>query len=447
MTASRSPFAIRDFRLLWLGESVSVLGDQFALIALPWLALVLTGSAFALGTVLAVMAVPRAVLMLVGGAYVDRLSPRRVMIVSNAVRFVAIGLLAAVVLAGQAQLWMLYGFALVFGMADAFFYPAHTAITPELVEGEQLQKANGVIQGTTQFAVLLGPALAGVAIAILGASGTATTSPSVTGVGVALALDAATFVASILTLMLIRPRNKAHVAEKSSVVKDIVQGVRFVWHAPALRVILLVSMGLNLLIVGPIDVGLPYLAYARLPEGAVAFGLIMSAFGGGSLIGLLAAMLLPRLRPAHFGTIVLLLVASSGLSVAGLAFTSSTPAVLVMGFITGSILGYTNVSMLTWAQRRIPRALMGRVMSLLVFASVALMPISIAVAGVFVEVSFEGLLLFAGLGMTVLTLTTLLSRSVRNMGLEPVVEEPAVSDVERTPQGDVAEVAQPLAAA
>ena len=73
---------LRDFRLLWIGEAISGLGDQFAFIALPWLALVMTGSGLALGSVLAVMAIPRAVLMVVGGAYVDRLSPRRVMMLS-----------------------------------------------------------------------------------------------------------------------------------------------------------------------------------------------------------------------------------------------------------------------------------------------------------------------------------------------------------------------------
>src|SRR6188474_3300245 len=113
-TRSRNPFAVRDFRLLWIGEAVSSIGDQFALIALPWLALVLTGSALALGSVLALMAIPRAALMIVGGAYVDRLSPRRVMLLSNAVRLVAITALGVVVVSGGAQLWMLYAFALVF---------------------------------------------------------------------------------------------------------------------------------------------------------------------------------------------------------------------------------------------------------------------------------------------------------------------------------------------
>ncbi len=178
---------LRDFRLLWIGEAISALGDQFALIALPWLALVLTGSGFALGTVLAVMAIPRAVLMVVGGAFVDRLSPRRVMLLSNAVRFVAVSVLGVAVVAGAAQLWMLYIFGLIFGIADAFFFPAQTSIVPALVPGEQLGHANAIVQGTAQLTVFVGPAIAGVLIAILGSSGA---RPSAEGIGVALLVDA-----------------------------------------------------------------------------------------------------------------------------------------------------------------------------------------------------------------------------------------------------------------
>src|SRR5258705_2655581 len=184
-TRSQNPFAIRDFRLLWAGEAISALGDQFALIALPWLALVLTGSPLALGGVMAVMAIPRALLMLIGGVSVDRFSPRRVMLGSNAVRLLATAALGGLVLAGAAELWMLYAFALVFGVADAFFFPAQTSMVPELVEQDQLQRANGITQGTTQATVLVGPALAGIVIAA-GANGSAA---SVAGIGSALLFD------------------------------------------------------------------------------------------------------------------------------------------------------------------------------------------------------------------------------------------------------------------
>jgi MFS family permease len=288
---------VRDFRLFWLGEAVSTLGDQFALIALPWLALILTGDAFALGTVLALMALPRALFMLVGGAYVDRLSPRLVMLGSNAVRLAAVGVLGFVVLEGAAAMWMLYAFALAFGVADAFFYPALTAMVPDLVDDAQLQKANGIVQGTAQFTTLIGPAGAGIAIASLAGQ---SAGQDVTGVGLALLFDAATFVVSLATLFLITAR-RAHAEASSSVINDIREGIGFVAKMPAVRVMVLLSMAANMLIVGPLEVGLPIVAYTRLPEGAAAFGLITAAFGGGSLLGMAGATLLPPLPKAHVG--------------------------------------------------------------------------------------------------------------------------------------------------
>ena len=419
-TQSKSPLAVRDFRLFWLGEAVSTLGDQFAMIALPWLALVLTGDAFALGAVLALMALPRALFMLIGGAYVDRLSPRLVMLGSNLVRLVAVAVLGFVVLQGAGAIWMLYAFALVFGVADAFFYPALTAMVPDLVDDSQLQKANGIVQGTAQFTTLIGPAVAGVAIVAL--AGQAATN-DVTGVALALIFDALTFVASLVTLFFITAR-PAHASEgHGSVIKDIREGIGFVVKMPSIRVMVLLSMSANLLIVGPLEIGLPIVAYTRLAEGAVAFGLITAAFGGGSLIGMVAATVLPPLPKAHFGSILLLLFSLSGICLGLLALFASLPIILVDAVIAGAVLGYTNISYITWIQRRIPRNLMGRVMSLMMFGSVALVPISMALAGALVKISLDAVLMGGGLGMAVLALLGLLSPSVRRMGLEPTVNE------------------------
>jgi len=425
--ASKSPLRVRDFRLFWLGEAISTLGDQFAMIALPWLALILTGDAFALGSVLALMALPRALFMLIGGAYVDRLSPRLVMLGSNAVRLAAVGVLGFVVLDGAAAMWMLYAFALAFGVADAFFYPALTAMVPDLVDDARLQKANGIVQGTAQFTTLVGPAVAGVAIAAL-AGGSA--GQDVTGLGLALLFDAATFVVSLVTLFLITAR-RAHLEPGGSVIKDIREGIGFIWKMPAVRVMVLLSTAANMLIVGPLEVGLPIVAYSRLPEGAAAFGLIMSAFGGGSLLGMAGATLLPPLPKGHFGSILLGLFSLSGICLALLAVINTTPIVLLDSVIAGTILGYSNITYITWLQRRIPRTLMGRVMSLMMFGSVALVPISMALSGALVKISLEAVLMGGGLGMAALAILGLMSRSVRRMGLEPTVSE----DEEATPTG------------
>jgi len=415
---ARSALGVRDFRLLWFGEAVSALGDQFALVALPWLALVLTGSAIALGGVLALMAIPRALLMLVGGAYVDRLSPRRVMAASNAARLAAVTVIALIVIAGRSELWMLYVFALVFGVADAFFYPAQQSIVPALLEPEQLGQGNAIVQGTGQLAVFLGPAIAGGLVAALGTSGA---HPSIAGIGAALLVDAGSFVVSLVCLTLIHGGGASQAAAEP-IVDAVRAGMRFVWNSPTLRIAILIVMGINLLVVGPLDVGLPVFAYSRLPEGVTAYGMMMSASGGGALIGMLAGGLLPTPRATLFGPVVMAVLALSGLGIAALSVVSATlPAVVLCG-VVGVGVGYANLSFITWAQRRIPDALMGRVMSLLMLGSIGLVPVSQVIAGALVQISLPGLLLVAGSLMAALTLGAATTPAIRRMGTEPIWE-------------------------
>jgi MFS family permease len=423
------PFKLRDFRLLWTGEAISGLGDQFATIALPWLALVLTGSGLALGSVLALMAIPRAALMVVGGAYVDRLSPRRVMLVSNAVRFVAVGTLGVIVLSGSMQLWMLYAFALVFGIADAFFYPAVSAVVPALVPGEQLGQANAIVQGTGQLTIFVGPALAGVIIALFGSTAG---TPSTEGIGIALVFDAFTFLASIATLWFIRSgaAKAAEVAE--SIVSQIREGIAFVWNWPSMRLIVLMSMAANFLIVGPFEVGMPAIAYERLPEGAIALGLMTSGFGLGSLVGLAAAAMMPAPRKALFASFALVPIALAGLLTAVMSQVFATLPAVAVTFGIGICLGFGNLLAITWVQRRVPGALMGRVMSLLMIGSTGLVPVSMFIAGFIVEINLSGLFIVGGLGMSVLALISLLVPAIRNMGFEPVVDEQGSGAPEET---------------
>jgi MFS family permease len=417
--ARANPLQRRDFRLLWIGQGISSLGDQFALVALPWLALILTGSAFALGTVLALMAIPRAALMLVGGVYVDRLSPRRVMFLSNAVRLVSVTALALIVLAGSVGLPMLYLFALVFGIADAFFFPAQQAILPALVQPDEIPAANALAQGTTQLTVFAGPAAAGVIVAALGTSGA---HPSLTGIGAALLMDALTFVVSLVSLALIRGGSDRALAGEP-IVAALRAGLSFVWNWPSLRLVVLFAMGINLLIVGPLNVGLPMIAYERLPEGAAAYGTIVSAMGGGALLGMVAIAVLPRPRGGWFGPLVMAVIILMGIGLAALSFVETTLEAFVVTALVGFGMGYANLTMITWAQQRIPKALMGRVFSLILLGSVALVPVSQVVAGAVVSISLSGMLLAAGTVLTVLTLGAATLPAVRTMGLEPILAE------------------------
>src|SRR5262245_40885631 len=191
-----SPLSVRNFSLLCIGEEISLLVDQFYLIALPWLVLQLTGSALALGTILALASIPRAVFMLVGGALVDRFSPRSVMIWSNFARLVLVALLSVLVLTNIIGIEMLYVFALAFGLADAFYFPAQTAIVPQVLSEDQLQAGNTFVQGTAMLSFFLGPFLAGALNALLGGGGGGGGGGDMQGIAIAFAIDALSFVAS-----------------------------------------------------------------------------------------------------------------------------------------------------------------------------------------------------------------------------------------------------------
>ena len=229
-----NPLRVRDFRLLWIGESVSLLGDQFYLIALPWLVLQMTGSALALGTVLALASIPRALFMLIGGAFVDRFSPRSVMFASNFIRMILVGLLALLVLIGSIQLWMLYVLALAFGTADAFFFPAESAIVPALLDSDQLELGNTLTQGVATLSMFVGPALAGIVIAVLASSSTKAT-PDMAGIGVAFALDTFSFLASLVTLWIMHTHNSVEGTEGSNVWDSIKAGLAYLWQNAILR--------------------------------------------------------------------------------------------------------------------------------------------------------------------------------------------------------------------
>ncbi len=199
---SRNVLRMRNFRLLWIGEGISLLGDQFYLIALPWLILSRSGDALAVGGVLAAAGIPRALFMLVGGALTDRFTPLTLMIHSNLARMILTGLLAALVMTSLIQLWMLYVTALLFGLVDAFFFPAQTSMVPALLDKDQLQAGNAMIQGTARLSVFVGPILAGATISWLDRGA----AHSAAGIALAFALDSLSFVASITTLSLMRIR-------------------------------------------------------------------------------------------------------------------------------------------------------------------------------------------------------------------------------------------------
>jgi len=258
--AVRSPLSTRHFRNLWLGSTVSYIGDQFYLVALPWLVLELTGSGLAVGSMLMVAAVPRAVLMLMGGAVTDRAAPRNILLITTWARTVLVGIVTVLAWFHVVQLWQLYFLSALFGTADAFAIPAGQALLPTLVERDQLTSANALFSGAIQASGLLGPAPAGLA---LGAWGIAT----------AFLVDTASFVFAIVPLTLLPKgvRQGRAASGRVSMWDSIAHGIGYVWNDAALRSLVLIIAGLNLWAIGPITVGMPVLAKFKFGS-STAFG-------------------------------------------------------------------------------------------------------------------------------------------------------------------------------
>lgn len=401
--ARQSLLASRNFILLWIGQAVSILGDQFHLVALPWLALQLTGSGLALGTILMVAGIPRAIFMLVGGALTDRFSPRTIMLASDVLRAVFTGMLAFLVITNLIQFWMLYFFAFMFGLVDAFFHPAYAAMLPRILPRHQLEAGNAALQITTQLVSTLGPALAGTVVAAA-------------GVAAAIGVDSATFLVSSSALLLIRlgvhAAQKPDSSEEKNVLASIADGMRYVKADAILPTMLIISAGLNVFFGSTFNVGVPVLANTRFVEGAAAVGVINSAFGAGALAGVLAAAVL---KPKRLGITMLMLIGLAGVLMAGMGLAPTLMVAAAIGGGVGIVVGYVNILMFAWLQKRIDQAVMGRVMSLVMLSSFGLTPIGSALAGAVVEISPVALFAGAGMCIVIIVVFGLSNRAMRSI--------------------------------
>ena len=400
-TAARpkSVFANAHFRNLWIGGGISGIGDQFYLVALPWLVLQLTGSNLAVGTVLMCAAIPRAVLMLGGGAVSDRIAPRSIMLTTVPTRTIFVGAVGVLVWLRVIHLWHLYVLAIAFGVADAFGLPAMQALLPQLVEREQLPAANASFQAVYQMATILGPAPAGIVIKALG------TAP-------AFLIDAVSFLfvyVPIYGLPRTKPEPKPR-AEGKHFGHDIADGLHYVWRDPAMRALTILMAAVNLCVTGPIIVGLAALAKFKFGT-PTAFGVLISSWSGGALIGSIAAG--ARKQKTNRGWTMILAFGVVSLGIAALGLLSTELSMAIVLAVAGILGGYNNIVLISWFQSRVEHEFMGRVMSVLMFAWVGLMPLSYPIAGALAQWRISGMYLIAGLTAAAITALCAFSRSLR----------------------------------
>lgn len=382
------PLKNADFRFLWIGSTISAFCDQFYFVGLPWLVLLFNDSGLALGTVLMLEAVPRAAFMLLGGAVTDRIAPKRILIATAAGRMLLVTATAALSYLHLLQLWHLYGLALAFGTADAFGMPAGQVLVPALLSEEQLPAGNALLISGAQACAIAGPAPAGLILRMW----------SIASVFV---IDAFGFLLVILALW--RVKNVPSGPESNSpdgIWKVILEGWRYVIKDPAMRSLMFLVIVLNLCVGGPFTIGLAIISKQRYGS-AAAFGMLLSSMAVGSLLGsLLPALMKYRYRR---GLIVLGFSAAIGAEMIAMGLLRGFTPMMVLLAILGFGTGLTEVYFQSWLQAHIDRNFLGRVMSIFMFATFGLLPLSYAVAGALAQANLS--LMFLGSGVLVLAAT------------------------------------------
>lgn len=420
----------RNFLIFWIGEFISVIGDHISMLAFPWLVLQLTGSEMMMGLVFAAQGLPRAILMLMGGAVVDRTSPRKVMLYTNIIRMLLMVTLAYLLFTDNVSIEVVFAIALAFGIADAFFYPATTSIVPSLVKKADLQQGNALVQTTMWLGVIIGPLIAGFVIAGEANLGTHSAAAHAVGLGDdraglanAFALDSVTFFVSALTLLFVQTRNLEKEEDSStSMLEEIKEAVAFVWKVPAFRLGFLGIAALEFFFQAPIFVGLPALADLRFEDGAYIYGLQIAAYGTGAFLGASSAGMFSAPRDENIVRIMFTLFTFSGATIALIVLYPPYWWGMVVFFIAGCGDSWIWVHFTTLLQKRTPEKLLGRVMSLLMFMSVGLLPIAAVIMGVAFEIDLEGALIVASVAIMAACGIGALHPAARNFGAARQVE-------------------------
>jgi MFS family permease len=356
----------RDFRLLWGGQTVSLVGDGAFLVALGWKTFSLTGKTSSLALVLMLHSMAMLATLLIGGALADRYPRRTLMIVSDVSRCAVIGALAAVDASGHLSFALLLVFAIGFGLGDGFFYPAFGGIVPLVVEPHQLASANTLIGVSRQASFVVGPALAG---GVYGAAGSA----SVFG------FDAATFVVAAALLGLARPR-VFEPEPGEGTFKEIAAGFRYVASVPWLWISISIATFVLMVGMAPYQSLLPALVERHFGRGVGSYSFLFAVQAAGMVVGTLwFGQVNPR---RHRVVITYGFFALNDVCVILMAllpwFGLAVGLVVVRGFCIGFGIGLWE----TLLMELVPESKLSRVVSLDFFGSLGLTPVGFALVAV-----------------------------------------------------------------
>jgi MFS family permease len=415
-----APLRHRDFRLLWGGMCISLLGDGAFIVALAWQVYQLSEAPTAMGMVGLAMTVPTIVFLLLGGVVSDRFNRRMVMIAADFLRLFATGMLALLSATEAIEVWHAIVLVAIYGSGQAFFAPAFDAIVPDLVPEEELAQANALDQLVRPIALrMAGPAIGGVLVGALGA-------------GVAFTIDAMSFCISCGALLLIRPSALRASAdrERRTVTQDLREGWTFVRERRWLWVTFCSAGVAYLLFMGPVEVLVPFVVKHDLGLDATDLGLV---FAAGGLASILTALTMAQTGlPKRNMLFIYLAWTLATTAVAGYGLAATVWQMMLASAVFNALETAGTIVWATAKQRHVPARMLGRVSSLDWLISIGLLPLSFALTGpISGAVGSQFTLVLAGVAGAVVTLVGLFV--------------PGVRDVEDTPQRHPVRTADALA--
>ncbi|MGH7609234.1 MAG: MFS transporter [Candidatus Dormibacteria bacterium] len=362
-----APLRERDFRLLWAGNLASLLGDGIFTVALALEALAVDRQPTGLAYVLACRTVPSIAFGIVGGVVVDRISRRTAMLMADLARGLAVAVIGILVFEHVIALWHLVVMAVVFGIADSFGEPAFLAVVPEIVPARLITQANALSTTSGQLASnLVGPALGGLAVGVIGRAG-------------AFGLDTASFGVLLVCLLFLKVRSNAQPSGRSFFA-EAGDGVRYIASRRWLYLLLLGAAFANLVGMGPYLVLLPVMVRHVLHGSAMVLGLIYAASGAS---GVVAALVVGRLgTPRYLVEIMWSAYCLGGLAVAGIAFAPDAIVTGALSALSAGLIVYGDVLYFTRLQTAVPQRLLGRVSSVSFVMVMTLTPVGTVLGGV-----------------------------------------------------------------
>jgi MFS family permease len=415
------PLRIKDFAILYSGMTISLLGDGIYLVAIAFQVYELSNSPTTLSVVFFAWTAPMVLFFLLSGVLTDRFDRRYLMLFADVLRGLSLGVMGYLSITGDLTLTHIYILVALYGVGDAFFMPAFTAIVPDIVPEHLLLEANSLGQFVRPLTMrLLGPALGGVLVATAGP-------------GWALAIDAMTFAASgfAVTILCARPIAQRQIegTEKRSALRDIAEGFSFVRGRPWLwGTLLSAAVGL-LAFIGPLEVLIPFVVKNDLGGDAGAYGLILS-FGG---IGALIASFLMGQRglPKHHITFMYTVWGIGIAMISVFAFVGSVPPAMAASLVMSGMFAAGMIVWGTLMHRLVPAELLGRVSSLDWLISTALVPVSFILTGpISKAIGVDETLIGAGVIGSALTFAFLLIPGIRDTEKDGSMAEVPAEDTE-----------------